>query len=312
MKKLSRFLAVVIAVLAPSVGLGADRRDFVTTDARMVVCINVSALMSSPLAKVEGNPVRRLADSLDASAKYFDLNSTSAIEQLWIVVGESYPRGTLIVAQGKFDPDRVRRQFQELARTRKSGVRLSWENDYALLSVEVPHSTQPIPGVPGNALIANSGPEFILAAFEKETLLPALTRAAIAPTNNAPVPMLEKLDANAAISWVALVPPSLAAPKAAFAGGDQVFGTIELTHGFVAKSTITTTKGADEAQAMAGRLSEAVKQTLQLLPTLSQSSMDPKLVSWLSAALKTARISVDDNRVNMVIDVGLGDQKPAR
>jgi hypothetical protein len=245
-------------------------------------------------------------------AKFFDLEKTSDIQRIWIVVGESYPKGTLIVAQGKFDPDRLQRQFTELARTRKATARLTWEGEHAVLSTEVPTAMQPVPGVPGTMLVARSGNEYIFAAFEKETLLPALARAAANPAGDPAVPMLEKLDAEAAISWVALIPESLAAPKAAFAGGDQVFGAIKLDRGVVANCTITATKGADDAQIIADRMAEGVAQTLQLLPTLAQSSMDPKLVTWLTAALKATHIKIDANRVNLSLELYFADKTTGR
>lgn len=309
MTKFARALSLAIALVGAGAGSAADPSDFVTPEARMVICMNVRAIVSSPLARLDANPVRPLADGLIEVAKFFDLGGTNSFERIWIIAGEQYPKGTLIVAQGKFDPDRLRRQFQELARVRKSTVRLSWENERAVLSVDVPHSVQPIPGVPGTVLIADAGSNAIIAAFEKETLLPALARGPARVPNNTPAPMLAKLDTSAAISWVAIVPQSLAAPKGALAGGDQVFGHIDVKKGFAAKCTITATQGADEAQALASRIDEAVALTQQLVPTLAQSSMDPKIISWLSAALKTTQVKPEGNRVNLMIETDTGDQK---
>src|SRR5262245_47385032 len=109
-----RTLSLTVALISASVGFTADRRDFIPPDARMVVCINVGAVSSSPVSKQDSNIVQPLAESLNQTAKYLGLGDTRAIEHIWITVGENYPKGTLIVAQGKFDPDRLRRQFQEL------------------------------------------------------------------------------------------------------------------------------------------------------------------------------------------------------
>src|SRR5206468_1990244 len=147
--------------------------------------------------------------------------------------------------QGKYEPTKVEAKLQDLVRERKLASRMTRENNQLVVSLEIPVTSNPIPGFPASVFVAVAGSDAILVAFEKSTLVDAIARkAAKGVRPGLPVePYLGKLNLDASFAVIAVPPPSLTVPQAALAGATLVEGSVKFTDGLSVRWTCTTPEG---------------------------------------------------------------------
>jgi hypothetical protein len=135
-----------------------------------VFVVNLKQLNSSPLVHWIGE--------FDRIGAAFGLEFSKSTDRVWLACGESYPRHTLFVLEGRFVPTKLETRMQELAKERRFASRVFRENEGKLLviSFEAPIASSPIPGFPTTLFAAVLGPETIIVAFDRETIVEAASQ----------------------------------------------------------------------------------------------------------------------------------------
>ncbi|MFL5331415.1 MAG: hypothetical protein ACJ8C4_21205 [Gemmataceae bacterium] len=292
-----------ILFLIPVLLAADDPREYLTADTRLVVNIQVAQVLDASISKLDIGPARAAAEWINQAAKTLGLDPSKNFERIWIICGDAYPKGTLVVVQGKFDQDRLLTRFRELGRERKQSARVLYEDERTVLNIEILRAVQAIPGVPASVFVGPASAEMLLVAFEKNTLLDALTKRLPKPgPTGAPVtPLLEKLDRTAAVSVAAALPSGLTSAQAGLAGAKDLIGTIKLDERITARCTISMAPG-QSASVLAERLTRGLKDTRELLPSMAQST-DRGLMAWLSAGLSATVVEIKNDTVEIKLEM---------
>lgn len=276
-------LAGVVAGRAPEVP------EWLPAETRVVVGVRWKTLCETPLAKDHGTRWRELIGDLPGILKQLGIDPNQ-VDRLGIGLGESFPRGTVIWINGRFEPGRVEGRLNEWVRDKRFSARAVKDDPRSYFSIDLPVGSVPIPGWPTTLHIAVAGND-VIAATEPETLKLSLTKSA-GPTKErfASVPTRWDRPVVAAIA----TPPALMTNGALLAGVPAIAADVTVTDALAVRIAFRPA----EAGPFANRLGIGLDQARQLFgPLATQQGIEPRLIEAILESLKSAKIEAKDAEV---------------
>jgi hypothetical protein len=263
-----------LALAAPA--RAADVNKFLPDDAEIIMVLNVQQIIQSPLVQKHGLP--HVKQFLQADEKVKKLLETVGFDPLTNLTRVTAAASAVspdakgaIIAEGKFNLDKIRSKVEELANEKKDNLKIITEGDHKLLEIKNPGEEKPAYAalINENTIVFGSDKGFVLDSFDRAS---DKKKQAVKPDI---VKLIEKADQTQSM-W--MVAPGAVFAKSPLAEDEKTKKILEsvndLSVGFKLDdnfnmATAIVTKDAKAAQQISEELKNGIETLKGLLALLA-------------------------------------------
>src|SRR5262245_54169009 len=125
---MKRLILFVVFSTFATTACAAEPLEYFPPDTRLVVGINLGQALGSALVKKSSDRLRPIFEDFGKALAALGAEPVQ-VNQVWLACGEDYPKGCVLVVQGKMDPAKVENRLQQLVREKKLAARSYREGD---------------------------------------------------------------------------------------------------------------------------------------------------------------------------------------
>lgn len=299
-----RWLAIPWAIMAS--GLNADPQPppFPATT-QLLMRFDVADFCAAPAIRREIDPWKMLIGEFRHGLNAIGINP-SDVQQVWFGSGDDYPVSAVVVIRGSFETAQLEPLWQQLVRDRRFNAKLVRDADSFGLSLQLPPTALPIPGLPATIILSKAGPNAVALGVNKERIFDVANPSTENPKPKSTMPLAAS--ATAAMLWKP--PKQLTESNALMAGATQISVTMTAATELTLEARIVCESSA-AGQSLAESAKVGLDRVRNVFPHVArQQDTDSRIISVMMTLVESAKCQVDHQQV--IIKSSISDDQLRR